>query len=600
LSFAGTDVTVDDGKGGTKTEKKRAFSVGFNFAVSEKGFLQYFVFSNVNIPLEPISGLAITELRGGVRLNSNIEDLQVREPIGTVANSGKVISVFDPQGSLTGYLITLTTTGHNLKVGDEFRIIDAGNSSYNSGVDNFVVKDVNGNDITYEVEHDPGSFTTANIRKITISDPLDLRDPGFASSKDLSLSDWETQLDQAVVNQMQGNSVWDVLFDKAVIEAGASLSFDPRIPDNLLSFDADLLFDTEGRFANIEAITLSGGEGADKFSVSGKLDLGGVTSVTVDLGSVISQSGVIFSDEAADTVDLILGPDDDEFELAPYATGIRGTWKSHFTLDLRGGYVSDGDTEDKVYVLADGGNDRVAVFFDPEQYETSPSDGGPVAPGDVQQFYFDPKLTLVEVGPAAPNAPGEVPDNLARAPGASAFASSQLGPQIETTYHIAANLNDGFYGNQYSWIGVRAACQVEQRQLIGLVYHRIEEHVRLGEVVDRDCDVSAFDAVRGHADGPLEIGSGPTAGGLCLDGLQTLRDVLRPAARVEVKDAIDFAVVWLDTDEVAWFPRENELASDEMFVYPWSIYCHGTQPAAVELIFVRPKDKMVFYLSVKT
>jgi hypothetical protein len=122
LSFAGTDVTVDDGKGGTKTEKKRAFSVGFNFAVSEKGFLQYFVFSNVNIPLEPISGLAITELRGGVRLNSNIEDLQVREPIGTVANSGKVISVFDPQGSLTGYLITLTTTGHNLKVGDEFRI----------------------------------------------------------------------------------------------------------------------------------------------------------------------------------------------------------------------------------------------------------------------------------------------------------------------------------------------------------------------------------------------------------------------------------------------------------------------------------------------
>jgi hypothetical protein len=67
-----------------------------------------------------------------------------------------------------------------------------------------------------------------------------------------------------------------------------------------------------------------------------------------------------------------------------------------------------------------------------------------------------------------------------------------------------------------------------------------------------------------------------------------------------LKDAIDFAVVWLDTDEVAWFPRENELASDEMFVYPWSIYCHGTQPAAVELIFVRPKDKMVFYLSVKT
>ena len=107
---------------------------------------------------------------------------------------------------------------------------------------------VNGNDLTYEVEENPGVFSGCGIRKMTISDPLDLRDPGFGTSKGLSLNDWEAQLDQAVVNQMNaGDSVWDVLFDKAVIEAGATLSFGPRIPSSVLSLDGDLLFDTEGR-----------------------------------------------------------------------------------------------------------------------------------------------------------------------------------------------------------------------------------------------------------------------------------------------------------------------------------------------------------------
>jgi len=234
-------------RGGLSLESSN-FSAGLNMAVSELGPLELFVFSDVNIPLEPVTGLAITQLRGGIRFHSSIEDLQVRPPIGTVG--GTVTEFSDQQdGTDRDYRITLTTTGHNLKVGDEFRIINAGNPNYNSGVDNFVVTGVSGNDITYEVEVDPGAYTTADIRKMTISDPLDLRDPGFASTRDLSLSDWENQLDRAVVNQMNaGDSVWDVLIDKAVIEAGATLSFSPRIPDKLLRFDADVLLDTEGRF----------------------------------------------------------------------------------------------------------------------------------------------------------------------------------------------------------------------------------------------------------------------------------------------------------------------------------------------------------------
>jgi hypothetical protein len=34
-----------------------------------------------------------------------------------------------------------------------------------------------------------------------------------------------------------------------------------------------------------------------------------------------------------------------------------------------------------------------------------------------------------------------------------------------------------------------------------------------------------------------------------------------------------------------------------VFVYPWFIHVHGTMPIGVELIFVRPSDKMIFYFS---
>jgi len=47
-----------------------------------------------------------------------------------------------------------------------------------------------------------------------------------------------------------------------------------------------------------------------------------------------------------------------------------------------------------------------------------------------------------------------VPNNLALAAnGSAAFSSSDLGPQLGIPFHIAANLNDGIYGNGNSWIG---------------------------------------------------------------------------------------------------------------------------------------------------
>jgi hypothetical protein len=55
---------------------------------------------------------------------------------------------------------------------------------------------------------------------------------------------------------------------------------------------------------------------------------------------------------------------------------------------------------------------------------------------------------------STPNNPAPVPNNLALASqGAIPFSSSDLGPQLSIPFHIAANLNDGEYGNSHSWIG---------------------------------------------------------------------------------------------------------------------------------------------------
>jgi hypothetical protein len=67
-----------------------------------------------------------------------------------------------------------------------------------------------------------------------------------------------------------------------------------------------------------------------------------------------------------------------------------------------------------------------------------------------------------------------------------------------------------------------------------------------------------------------------------------------------VSDAFDFVGSWGSSDEIAWFPKKSELKSENVYVYPVSIYTHGVRPTAAQLVFVRPSDKMVFYFSGKT
>jgi hypothetical protein len=62
-------------------------------------------------------------------------------------------------------------------------------------------------------------------------------------------------------------------------------------------------------------------------------------------------------------------------------------------------------------------------------------------------------------------------------------------------------------------------------------------------------------------------------------------------------EAVTFIGDW--QNETPWFPTEDSIRTKDFYVYPWSIYCHGIKPTATELIFVKPKEKMVYYVSAK-
>lgn len=64
-----------------------------------------------------------------------------------------------------------------------------------------------------------------------------------------------------------------------------------------------------------------------------------------------------------------------------------------------------------------------------------------------------------------------------------------------------------------------------------------------------------------------------------------------------LNDAVKMTNGW--QYEIPWFPKLEELKQEDVYVYPWSIYCNGITPSGAELIFVIPKDKKVYYIGTK-
>jgi len=257
----GPSITGDEDDGGIA-------SFNIAFAISELGPLQFFGSVDKSIMLEPTTGLAISSMRVGVQFNKTIEDLQTETDFqatgATVTKDGD------------RFLVTLTIDGeHDLegptpggtRPGDEFRIHGAENDAYNSDEENrtFTVVSATESTVTYQVDRDPGEFggDAADIIRHTIKDPLDLRDEGLNSgvAPPADIYVWREQLDNAVTKQItDGENIWERLFDTVVFGGGASLSFDPRIPDKVLGLDVDFLLDTKLRTMLVGKMSLLNGK----------------------------------------------------------------------------------------------------------------------------------------------------------------------------------------------------------------------------------------------------------------------------------------------------------------------------------------------------
>jgi hypothetical protein len=64
-------------------------------------------------------------------------------------------------------------------------------------------------------------------------------------------------------------------------------------------------------------------------------------------------------------------------------------------------------------------------------------------------------------------------------------------------------------------------------------------------------------------------------------------------------DAIELISSFAVLDDLAWFPKESELKSENVFIYTWSVQYHGDRATSAQVIFAVPSHKKVYYSSVK-
>lgn len=240
--------------GGEEWGRSGDFEVAF--AISDLGPLQFF---GLGGPIETPWGMEIEEVRFGTVFNQTIEGLR------TAIDASAIAATAAPEGP-SGSRVTLTMSAnqqHDLVIGDHFRIAAAPNTAYNG---EFTVVDVDGNKVTYEDDlHTPaalGVFTgSANIIRLTIRTPLDLRDSGLTQlfTPPRSMFDWRNQLDLQVTNQIHaGQNVWNQLFGKMIFGGGTTITIE-GISGKVMKVNADVALDTNGSIFITGNLALGGG-----------------------------------------------------------------------------------------------------------------------------------------------------------------------------------------------------------------------------------------------------------------------------------------------------------------------------------------------------
>ena len=214
----------------------------FGFAISDRGPLQAYIGDDSTSFKITGQGYVVSGLSVGVRFNTSIEALQIG-PDYTVAAANVAVA---------GDQVTLTLAGHDFEVGNEFRLTHE-NSEFTDYNGVYEVTAVDGDKVTYTAIAGARAFSgNAEIIRLTIKDPFDLRDTGFDEGigPPADIDNWRTQLDNAVKTQIAEGASWGNAsgwLDNIILGGGGTVSF--------TGIEADVLKVTGNVLLGLENVT---------------------------------------------------------------------------------------------------------------------------------------------------------------------------------------------------------------------------------------------------------------------------------------------------------------------------------------------------------
>ena len=88
--------------------------------------------------------------------------------------------------------------------------------------------------------------------------------------------------------------------------------------------------------------------------------------------------------------------------------------------------------------------------------------------------------------------------------------------------------------------------------------------------------------------------------GISVDDLQD-QDVWRRGDNLDgvLEQGVELVSSFVRSDNLDWFPTDETIRSDQIYIYSWSILFHNRKATAAKIIFAKPSENKVYYASVK-
>ncbi len=67
-----------------------------------------------------------------------------------------------------------------------------------------------------------------------------------------------------------------------------------------------------------------------------------------------------------------------------------------------------------------------------------------------------------------------------------------------------------------------------------------------------------------------------------------------------LREGVELVRMFSDVQKLPWFPSDEALTSEKIYVYSWSVLFHGNRATSAQLIFAKPSENTIYYASVKS